>query len=326
MNAELFESEIESLAEDIRAKERALEPVIADTGGFVARLDGVSFRKYTSSLSKPFDIRFTEVMKTTARKLMHHFQSGLAYVQSDEITLFFSPRLQRQNATFSILHGGRVVKMASVLAGAASAFFVETAVAAGLPGRGFFDGRIVCYDPERLLLWRATDLRRNAINAIGQNMLGHQAIHQMKLSHLKAHLEDHFQARLEEKYGLESLYGTIFRRRCIQKEGYDPILQQPVMAKRTIIEPLIVDLLRGDTIPRLFSLDAVIGQTHSLFPLGGFEDDTIPLRSNGRQVDKEKTNEDQDHRSQLVELGPTSPLDTLHNDTNGAHEAQADGH
>ena len=60
----------------------------------VARLDGKNFTKLTSdcNFEKPFDINFSNVMRSTTKKLMQSgFRVIYAYTQSDEISLLFHP-------------------------------------------------------------------------------------------------------------------------------------------------------------------------------------------------------------------------------------------
>ncbi|KAI9100982.1 tRNAHis guanylyltransferase-domain-containing protein [Phlyctochytrium arcticum] len=79
---------------DIGAKlkqmENTVDSSIPDTQPFVIRLDGVSFKNFTSGLVKPFDERLTEALVNTTKDLVTRFSPVLGYCQSDEISLVFA--------------------------------------------------------------------------------------------------------------------------------------------------------------------------------------------------------------------------------------------
>ena len=57
----------------------------------VVRLDGVAFRTFTKSLTKPFDTRFTQTMQETTEDLVDKFGACLGFSISDEILLVIPP-------------------------------------------------------------------------------------------------------------------------------------------------------------------------------------------------------------------------------------------
>jgi tRNA(His) 5'-end guanylyltransferase len=126
----------------------------------VVRLDGRGFTKLTKKdleLDRPYDLRFSDWMVTTAEHLM---TAGLkvvyGYTQSDEISLLLDPR----DESF----GRRVEKLVSVLAGEASA---RLSLLASRPAA--FDCRLStpssAEDVADYFLWRAEDAARNALNS-----------------------------------------------------------------------------------------------------------------------------------------------------------------
>lgn len=86
---------------------------------FVVRLDGVAFRNYTSSMQKPFDKNLTKAIILTARDLIQRFNPLTVYYQSDEISLIFGPSTSQG----TVIYGGRIQKISSVIASVATASF-----------------------------------------------------------------------------------------------------------------------------------------------------------------------------------------------------------
>lgn len=233
--------DIDLLASKIKAAESDLEPIIPASKPFIIRLDGVSFKKYTQDLKKPFDQKFTLAMKSTGESLMKAFQPTLAFVQSDEISLLFNPVFNKETSLFNgHLYNGRIFKLISVIAGAASVYFMKSSF---LNKSAYFDARVVTFDSlDKVLLWRGHDLRRNAINSIGQAHYGHEKINNVSLKDLEKSITKEL-GKLEDKYGHDNLFGTLFKRNLIMKSGYDPIKKLNVQAQRTVIEGRSIDLL-----------------------------------------------------------------------------------
>lgn len=126
----------------------------------VARLDGRSFTRLTKDVCQfeaPFDVRFRDLMASTAESLMTcGFRVLYAYTESDEISLLFDPGEQ--------LFGRKLRKYNSTLAGEASAnLSVELGKVAT------FDCRISQLPNVDLVVdyfrWRNEDAARNALSA-----------------------------------------------------------------------------------------------------------------------------------------------------------------
>lgn len=129
------------------------------------RLDGRAFHGLTAGLAleRPFDLRFSTAMATTARALVS--ESGLsprcAYTFSDEISLFFTHLPFR----------GRVEKIDSVAASYASSALT---LALGVTAPLAFDARVVFATPasaREYLIGRQQEAWRNHINAYCQHAL-----------------------------------------------------------------------------------------------------------------------------------------------------------
>ena len=136
----------------------------------VARLDGRGFTRLTKEVhpfEAPFDVRFRDLMLTTAEHLMTNsgFNVVYGYTQSDEISLLFA----HDESGF----GRKLRKLQSVLSGEASAKFSLLLGAVAV-----FDcrisqlpsvGHVVDY-----FRWRNEDAHRNALNAHGYWLLRKQ--------------------------------------------------------------------------------------------------------------------------------------------------------
>lgn len=133
----------------------------------LARIDGRSFSRWTRTLRRPFDERFSAAMIATARYLLDQSGARVAYVQSDEISLVLLSEDPKQSVFFD----GRVQKLTSVLASLAAARFA-LAVRDLLPERAddpaAFDCRawVVPSRDEAVntLLWRENDARKNSLS------------------------------------------------------------------------------------------------------------------------------------------------------------------
>ncbi len=142
----------------MRAFEQACEPVALPDTWLLVRLDGRGFTRLTKELhdfETPFDLRFRAMMIETAGALMQDGVAVMALTHSDEITLVLAPHSQ--------VFGRRVVKLSSVMAGAASATF-----SLALGGPATFDARVSQLPTIEHVLdyidWRQSDAHRHALS------------------------------------------------------------------------------------------------------------------------------------------------------------------
>lgn len=152
-------------------------------GGFIlARIDGRAFHTLTRGYEKPFDDRIVVAMEMAARTAADAIPGcAIAYWQSDEISLAFpyrSPRKPSSDPTNGMPFGGRVEKLTSVLASAASVGFDR-----GLKKHTdvpTFDCRVFVADDEEQLReyleWRIADSRKNAISTAAWAEFGHSKL------------------------------------------------------------------------------------------------------------------------------------------------------
>ncbi len=143
----------------MRRFETALDNPVPQGRPIVVRLDGRRFYWFTWMIYKkesPFDLRFRDLMATTAEHLLGRCQNALvAYCQGDEISLLIHP----EDTSF----GRNPRELLSVLAGEASAAF---SVAVGHVQ--VFDARLsVLPGPAQVLdyfRWRMADARRSCLD------------------------------------------------------------------------------------------------------------------------------------------------------------------
>ncbi|MBK9036542.1 MAG: hypothetical protein IPL61_35720 [Myxococcales bacterium] len=134
----------------------------------LARLDGRAFHTFTRDLQRPYDPAMSRCMIETTRHLVAELSAAIGYTQSDEITLaWYEPSTSARDYAFD----GRFQKLASVLAGLASARFVQL-VARELPAKAeavpHFDCRVwqvpTLADATDVFVWREDDATKNSVS------------------------------------------------------------------------------------------------------------------------------------------------------------------
>lgn len=140
----------------------------------LARLDGRCFSRFTQGLDRPFDTRLHQLMVHVAKALVDEAGAKGAYVQFDEITLWWPDGT-------AVFVEGRVQKMASLLAAYATAefmFLLPECLPKKASARPTFDGRVWAV-PNReealnAILWREFDATRNSIQAAARAHFSHK--------------------------------------------------------------------------------------------------------------------------------------------------------
>lgn len=173
------------------------------------RLDGKSFGKFTKQFKVPYDFSFMNAMDNTAKFIMKELIAGalFAYVQSDEITIFFT---DLKNKKGGHAFGGKVEKIVSTSASAASVGFMKTMP--NCEGSPVFDARVfVLEDYDKLqeyLDWRRLDARKNAISMAVETLKSHSELRGVKTSERRELLRGTEYEELPESF----LYGRIIRK------------------------------------------------------------------------------------------------------------------
>lgn len=245
------------LAARFKALERGYCPSLPAGCPYAVRLDGVSFKRFTAGMQKPFDPRLTRAMLLTARDLMERCAARTAFCQSDEITLVFAGEpLQSQ-----IMYAGRVSKIVSVTAALATARFNHHI--ARLPwdspqtrdlacsGSALFDARAFALPDDQaamgLLWWRHKhDMRRNVVNTAGFHALGHQALDKQPIGAVLETLRSTRGLDPFSAYPAEAMFGAFLKKAQVAGEGYNPVLGTTVPCTRTRIEGRTFDWEQGE--------------------------------------------------------------------------------
>ncbi len=153
-----------------------------------ARIDGRSFSKFTKGMTKPYDRTLSRIMMEVTKYLVEETGACIGYTQSDEISLVFLQKSMESDVFFS----GKKQKMVSVLAGLATAKFVELALkfypdecAKRLP---VFDCRVFQVPSKveavNCFVWRSQDAVRNSIQMAGRAVFSHSDLDRKNQSNI----------------------------------------------------------------------------------------------------------------------------------------------
>lgn len=226
VNADIFKQR--ELYKDIKALPPAL-----------VRADGRSFKETLSRLNfeKPYDIRFEKAMVSAGRSLIE--KSGLApawaFTFSDEFNVLFT----------ELPFDGRVEKIDSVVGSYLSSALT---LALSLEEPIAFDARVIPLHREeipRYLEWRQAEAWRNHMQSYGFYTLVKEGISERQASkrmHGMKYEEIHEMmwqrgVNLGETPAWQRK-GVFIYKKCIEKEGYDPIRKEPVTVARTELEEI----------------------------------------------------------------------------------------
>lgn len=199
------------------------------------RLDGVSFSSFTKDMEKPFDDAFQGAMDDVCRYLLNNISDLLAaYVQSDEISLVF-----KQDTEW---FDRRTEKLLSVVPAMASAK-ISDATRDFAPSRlPYFDARLLFLpalnDVRVMLDERQLDSAKNAVSCImywylrqNEGMSGKAADSYMRNIGDKRERELWLRDRHID-VPWDKSRGRLHTRETYEKEGYNPISKETVVATR----------------------------------------------------------------------------------------------
>lgn len=167
----------------------------------LARLDGKAFHTFTRKMERPFDERFSSLMRRTTEYLVKETHARVGYTQSDEISLMW----YFDNPDSEALFGGRVQKLTSILASMAGAFF-NRHMEQDWIGVPVFDCRVWVVpdlnEAANAFLWREQDATKNSVQMLARAHFSHKQcqdkdtgeLHQMlnAAGIIWDHLPDHF--------------------------------------------------------------------------------------------------------------------------------------
>jgi tRNA(His) 5'-end guanylyltransferase len=200
------------------------------------RLDGRAFHRLAEKLllKKPFDDRFSDAMVRVCTALVA--DSGLcpdfAFTFSDEISLYFT----------RLPFGGRVEKIDSVSSSfAASVLTLALETSTPLS----FDARVIPATPlyaMEYLANRQNEAWRNHLNGYCQQAFIEEGLSEKKAAELLKGLPAKALHEMMHKRGFNLATTPAWQRRGVlvykkitEKEGFNPITQQNVMAERSAV-------------------------------------------------------------------------------------------
>jgi tRNA(His) guanylyltransferase len=200
------------------------------------RLDGRAFHRLAENLElkKPFDERFSDAMIRVCISLVA--DSGLcpdfAFTFSDEISLYFT----------QLPFSGRVEKIDSVAASfAASSFTIALKATTPLS----FDARVIPATPAYAMEYlanRQNEAWRNHLNGYCQQALIGEEISAKKAATLLKGLPAKYLHEMMHKRGFNLASTPLWQRRGVlvykkitEKEGFNPITQEHVVAERSAV-------------------------------------------------------------------------------------------
>lgn len=197
----------------LKELELSFENFIPKEKYLIARLDGRAFHTFTRGMERPFDAGLRNAMADTTKALMEEFGATLGYTQSDEISLIWVPRMDR-NERGLIDHpfNGRVQKLSTVMSSFASVEFYK--LMAHVPKINSylgFDCRIYMgeiNEAKQSLKFRYVDCVRNAYQLIAQSKWSQKELNGVSIGQIKKMLD----FDVEMCYGSEPLHGVYFKK------------------------------------------------------------------------------------------------------------------
>lgn len=151
----------------------------------VVRLDGRAFHTFVQGLQRPWDPGLRCLMQEAAMACAMDSNALLVYTQSDEITLVLRPNLEGE---FTAFFGGRLQKIATILASRATAtfngllsYFLPSKVSKRPLDFPVFDGRAWAVPTEQdacdVIAWRELDARVNSVSMVAQHYFKSPELH-----------------------------------------------------------------------------------------------------------------------------------------------------
>lgn len=148
------------------------------------RLDGKSFHTFTKSFDRPFDHKLMKAMDEATleviQQVLPHAICG--YTQSDEISVFVDERKLESDKKEQIF-SGKIQKLVSVSASAATAGFLSSLIKQGIQPRKLplFDSRVFVLDSLdevfENITWRRLDARKNAVTMAAESLFSSKELH-----------------------------------------------------------------------------------------------------------------------------------------------------
>ena len=166
----------DTLGDRCKRYEESFRTILPERMPVILRLDGKAFHTYTKGCKRPFDEALSSCMNDTAIYLCKNIQNVVvAYIQSDEISILLN---NYQDINTESWYGNNAIKMCSVAAGMASAYF--TSISDRIFGKSklaTFDCRAFVVpkeDVNNVFLWRQQDATRNSVQMLARSLYSHK--------------------------------------------------------------------------------------------------------------------------------------------------------
>lgn len=167
---------------EFKNAERALRTRLTPGLPAIIRLDGRAFHSYCRGLDRPYDSTFMSDMDTTMLALAEQIDGvRLAYVQSDEISLLLTDRIDGSEAGQGFMFGGQIQKLTSISAAIASSVLNMHRFGKTSQTIAQFDSRVFQLPDmdavQRYFEWRQADARVNSLGMLASAHFSHKALH-----------------------------------------------------------------------------------------------------------------------------------------------------
>jgi len=172
------------IGDRMKSYEEVSESKLFNSLPILVRCDGRAFHSFTNNLTKPYDNSFSKMMIATTVALVEETDALLGYTQSDEISLLFYPKTDKEQVFFN----GRRDKLVSVLASIATlAFYHQQCLFnINVARKAHFDCRAfntpTKMEAYNYFLWREQDATKNSISMAAQSVYSHHELHKKNSS------------------------------------------------------------------------------------------------------------------------------------------------
>lgn len=238
----------------LKQLEAASEQYIPSDTNLIARLDGRAFHTFTRGLKRPFDATLRETMADTTKALMQKFGASEAFTQSDEITLIWRVR-ENRNSTGLVEHpfSGRTVKLGTLLSSFCTLEFYKLIHHYKSTSYNGFDCRIYGGDDkvaDDSLRFRFIDAAANAYQSVAQSLWSQKQLNGVSVQQIKAKLKDEAKIDPFKEFGEEAMLGVWFFREevKVQREGcttFGPITMSIKTGKTKIVRSNGAEMMKS---------------------------------------------------------------------------------
>jgi tRNA(His) 5'-end guanylyltransferase len=257
----------EAIGERMKIREHNIVYNVEPWQFCILRYDGHSFSKFTSGFKKPFDDIMKNAMQQTMVDTVDKFSATTGYVQSDEITLVYSPlynnkdEFNKDDNKRCHIFNGKKDKLISVIAGYISArfnYYIMNEIKGHESGykesfvnlinscHQHFDGRLLVFDASELdevlnyFVWRKNDCLRNCVSAFARYKVGPKKVMYKKF-HEMVQIINESEPNFDS-INSEYKYGVFAKKRMVTKKDIDRKTGEDVEVIRTQVDIKVLDI------------------------------------------------------------------------------------